>query len=509
MRHTYTRICGILFIIALAALICDVFTSGNQAKMSGPVIELQNRQKLPVVINGDTTHVALSKGDSVRILGFSRLTYHQDILVETTDGNRGKLDASQLPIRQLIIDGEHKGDTVVGLVPEYLGLTVHEYNATTSTGEKFKLRGEDMVPIVDGWENLNLDNIASTSVATWNALEKMKGKSIVEIEQKYGMAYNILNGKDGRKAAGFRIYAYGPDGRPYKPSITFDSDGKASDFEYQVVKDKAKNGWIMAYAPLAGMITDMPLTRILTRSSTYSIPSDTGKGTPWFMYVAVVGALILGFAWYCLIPSLLVLFIGWMIAYPVVFRPLNNKTLKVIIYTAAVIGFYYWAIALMAWGLYWFMVLPIIPVSYYCIRWAKEYLEDYTPHERCPRCKHIHTIRFDHDEVTDTKYVKDKDSRRDKILDEQDEKYQSWLQVTTKYNDGTSESHRENIRYHKRRHRLYSYIDYEVTFLETFYLDYFICSQCNYQETDTHLTREVVDRKEVGMHTGVESHDVY
>lgn len=509
MKHTYTRICGILFIIVFATLILDVSTSDNQVRTAGPVIELDNQQKLPVVINGDTTLVTLSRGDSVRILGFTRLTYHQDILVETSNGDRGELDASQLPIKQLVIEGEHKGDTVVGLVPKYLGLTVHEYLAKTSRGEEFELRGEDMVPILDNWEDLNLDNNASTTVATRKGLEKMKGKTLEEIEKKYGMAYDILVNKDGSKKAGFRIYTYGSEGRPYEPSITFDRDGNAIEFEYKIVKDKANNGWILGYAPLAGLIIDMPLTRILTRSSSYSIPSDQGTGVPWYLYVGLVFVLVFGIAWYCLTPSLLVLFIGWMIAYPPVFRLFSNKTLKAIITAVSIVGFYYWAIALMAWGMHWLLVIPLLPVSYYCMRWAKEYLGDCMPHERCPRCKHIHTIKYDHDEVTGTKYMKGKDIRRDKLLSEQDEKYQSWLQVTTKYNDGRSETHRENVRNHKRRHRLYSYIDYEVTYLVTFYRDYFICSHCNYEETDTHLTRKEVDRQEVGMHTGVESHDVY
>lgn len=509
MRHTYTRICGIIFIIALAALIADVLTSDNQVRTYGPVIALQERQKLPVVIDGDTTLVTVAPGDSVRVLGFDRRTSHQDILVETAGGDRGKLDASQLPIRQLIIDGKNKGDTVIRLVPEYLGLTVHKYLATTTKGEELNLRADDMVPLVDEWKDLNLDNIASTSVATQKGLEKMRSKTLEEIERKYGMAYNILAGKDSTMAAGFRIYTYGSDGRLYRPCITFDSEGKATDFAYRPVRGKADNRWALGYAPFAGMIIDLPLTRLLTRSSSYTIPSDTGKPVPWYMYVALVVMLVAILAWYCLIPSLAVLLVGWLIAYPPVFRPLSNKTLKVIIYVLAAVGFYWWAIALMAWGLYWFMVLPIIPVSYYCIRWATEYISDEKPHERCPRCKHIHTISFDHDEVTGTQYMKGKDIKRDKLLSEQDEKYQSWVEVTTRYTDGTRTTRRENVRDHKRRHRLYSYIDYEVTYLVTFYRDYYICSHCGFEETDTHLTREEVDRQEVGMHTDIESHDVY
>lgn len=513
MKHTYTRICGILFIIVFATLILDIFTSDNQVRTAGPVIELDNQQKLPIVINGDTTLVTLSRGDSVRILGFTRLTYHQDILVETSNGDRGELDASQLPIKQLVIEGEHQGDTVVGLVPKYLGLTVHEYLAKTSRGEEFELRGEDMVPVLDNWEDLNLDNNASTSVATRKGLEKTKGKSLEEIEKKYGMAYDILVNKDGSKKAGFRIYTYGSEGRPYKPSITFDRDGNAIEFEYKIVKDKANNGWILGFAPLAGLIIDMPLTRILTRSSSYSIPSDQGTGVPWYLYVGLVFVLVFGIAWYCLTPSLLVLFIGWMIAYPPVFRLFSNKTLKAIITAVSVVGFYYWAIALMAWGMHWLLVIPLLPVSYYCTRWATEYLNLYVPHQRCPRCKSIHTIAFDHDEVTDTKFMKGSDIKRDKLLDRRHSEYQTWTEVTTTSRNRStgatsSSTHRENVQDHTMRHDTYQYIDYEVTYFVTFYLNHFICNKCQYHETNTSTTQEEVDRRIIGSHTDTESYEI-
>ena len=105
--------------------------------------------------------------------------------------------------------------------------------------------------------------------------------------------------------------------------------------------------------------------------------------------------------------------------------------------------------------------------------------------------------------------MKGSDIKRDKLLDTYDEKYQSWTQVTKRYSDGTTTSHRENVHDHKRRHERYRYIDFEVTYLVTFYLNHFICSKCRFEENSTSVTQEEVDRKVVGSHTGVESHDVY
>lgn len=278
MKHKYTLICAIMFVVALVSLIADVSSTGNQVRTDGPVMALTAPQKLTVVTNTDTVLVNIAKGDSVRILGFSRLTYTQSVLVETSRGDRGKLDASQLPIRQLIIDGENKGDTIVRLTPEYLSGRLHEYTAKTSAGVEVKLQGNDFVPILPGWEDYNLDNNASTSVATQKSLEKCKGETLERIENKYGMAYNILVGADGGRKAKFRIYAYGPDGKIYMPTIAFDQQGEATDFSFDLLTGKASNSWLLGN-PVAGMVISMPLTRLLTRSDVYTTPSKTGEST--------------------------------------------------------------------------------------------------------------------------------------------------------------------------------------------------------------------------------------
>ncbi len=506
MKHKFTSICAILFVLTLASLIADTSTTGNQVKTDGPVVALASQQRLPVALNKDTTFVNLAKGDSVRILGFKRLTYRQDVLVETTRGDRGKLDASQLPIRQLVIDGENKGDTIVSLTPEYLSLSLHEYKARTSTGKEIKLRAEDFAPILAGWEDFNLDNNASTSVATQKALEKCKGKTLEEIEKKYGMAYNVFVNADGGKKAKFRIYAYGSDGKIHIPTITFDQEGQATDFSYDLLKGKANNSWLLGN-PLASAVISMPLTRLLTRSEVYTMPSKTGA-IPWYAYILFVLAIICLLGWYLLTPSLLVLLMGWLIEYPVVFKSLSNSVLKMVIMTIAVVSTIFWMIALMAWGMYWLLTLFVIPVSYYCYRWATEYLEPYVPHQRCPQCKYIESIHFDHDEVTDTKYMKGSDIKRDKLLSTHDERYQTWTEVTTKWSDGSKTVSKKDVRNHKRRHDTYRYIDFEVTYFVTFYLNHFYCKKCKYHETSTSTTQEEVDRKVVGSHSGTESYEV-
>ena len=505
-----SRLCMVLFLIVLAALVADVCTTDNQARTDGPVVAITAAEKMPVILNGDTSYVSLTKGDSVRILGFYRLTMSQRILVETQRGDRGYLQPSQLQLKQYVYDGKYKGDTLVDITTKYdKWHHISGYEARTSTGEEIEVNASKFVPLFDGWNEMCISNTASTSVTTQEGLEKCKGMTLGEIEERYGMAMQILVTKDGGKKASFRIYAYSPDWNVEVPTITFGADGRAEAFEYEALKGKAKNGWLLGILPFSRTLVDMPLTRLMTRSGINETSYDGVEGSGrWVAILLLLPALIALLAWYLFVPSLLVLLMGWLIEYPIVFKPLGNKTLKAIILVVAVICTYWWSVALMAWGLYWFMVVPVFGISYYCYREATEYLNCYVPHQRCPSCRRIHTIGFDHDEVTGQKYMTGYDIKRDKLLGTQDSSYETWTQVTRTFSDGHSDSRRENVQRHTMRHDTYRYIDFEVTYLVTFYLNHFYCSYCNFHETNTSTTQEEVDRKVSGSHVDTESYEV-
>lgn len=505
-----SRLCMVLFLIVFAAIVADVCTTDNQARTDGPMVAITAPQQMPVILNGDTSYVSLAKGDSVRILGFYRLTNSQRILVETSRGDRGYLQPSQLQLKQYVYKGKYEGDTLVDITTRYdKWHHISGYTARTATGEEIEVQASKFIPLFDGWNEMCISNTASTSVATQEGLEKCKGMTLAEIEGRYGMAMQIFVTKDGGKKASFRIYAYSPDWKVEVPTITFGADGRAEAFEYKALKDKANNGWLLGLLPFARTLVDMPITRLMTRSGINETSYDGVEGSGrWVAILLLIPALIALLAWYLFVPSLPVLLMGWLVEYPLIFKPLGNRTLKAIIFFVAVAFTYWWLIALMAWGLYWLLVLLVVPVSCYCFGEATAYLDSYVPHQRCPKCRHIHTIAFDHDEVTGTKYMKGYDIRRDKLLDTTDSRYQTWTQVTTHYTDGSTTSRRENVRNHKMRHDTYRYIDIELTYLVTYYLNHFVCSHCKFHETSTSTTQEVVDSKITGSHTGTESYEV-
>ncbi len=495
MRDNNTFLCALLFAVILGLLAADVATTDNRAKTDGPMVALASRQKLPVVLNGDTTFVSLAKGDSVRVIGITRLTYHQDVLVETARGDRGELDASQLPVRQLVIKGKNKGDTLVSLTPKYLGLTVHGYSGRTASGEEAEVDGEDIIPLLEGWEKYNLENNASTSVTTQAAFEKSRGKSLAELEKMYGAAYDILVNSDGGRKAGFRVYAYGSDGRPYRPTVTFTPEGGADGFEFEFIKSKANNGWLLRNLPLAGTIISMPVTKLLTRSSIYGIPTNSGKPVPWYMYVLLVVEIIALLAWYLLPPTLLVLLMGALLGVPIVFRVFGNGALRVLFVAVAAVSAYWWMIALMAWGMHWIFTLLVIPAVAYFTRLSMSDIS-----VRCTKCGHLETVKFDHEEVTGTEFVTKPYSEFKGSVDS-GTSYDSFSQgITTLWSDG-SKSYRTVQKQVKLKHETSSYDDYMVTFLVTHKIIYFKCANCGHVESYKDDLGEEVSRQKTGSHT--------
>lgn len=497
MKHKFyisTTLCGLLFAFIVACLFTDVTSTDNHAKTDGPVIILNDPVKLPVVIGRDTTRVSLAKGDSIRVIGFTRLTYQQKVLVETIRGNRGELDVSLLPIKHLVVGGEQKGDTLVRLVPIYASRSNDEYSALTSNGETIKLRGEDFVPLLVDWERFNLDNSASTSIVTQRALEKCKGMSFEKIEQMYGMAYNILMNVNGGKTATFRIYAYDSEGKPYKPIITFNRDGQATDFRYHPVTGKSNNSLFLGNS-FAGKVIDMPLTRLLTRSDVYSIPSKTGKPTPWYLYVLLVFQIVILIVWYVLTPSLIVLLLGWLIEFPLIFRPLGNEALRLLLIVAAILSATGWAVALMAWGMHWCFVIPVFVVMWFVTRFAMKSIA-----QRCTKCGHLCTIVFDHEEVTGTEFRVEPYSKFKSYLGNSTSYDQFDQHYSTYWSDG-SVTHGKRTRNVKFKHETREYEDYDVTFLVTHKKLYYVCSICGHTETFTDDIWEEVSRKKTGSHT--------
>lgn len=177
----------------------------------------------------------------------------------------------------------------------------------------------------------------------------------------------------------------------------------------------------------------------------------------------------------------------------------------------AVVNAYYWSVVMLAWGIFWpFLIIVLLTSRYFftlatCVLCQK-------PHIRCPKCRRVYTIRFDHDDFIKTTYEKGSDIKRGDLLGKSTSKYQTWDKVTTRitYGDGHSRTYTENKNYkdHKVEHRTYELLNFEVTYKLDHYISHYICGKCKFEEELPWVNYTEVDRKYVGSTTTTESQEV-
>lgn len=227
-----TTLCFVLMCVTALSIVFDRLMSNSRLRDDNPVVVLERPQKMLMKFGDDSTFVALNRGDSLKIKVLQRFSSNQAYLVETPTGDRGWLQADQLPIPVIISDGEHKGDTITLTGQKYIGANryVHGYFAKLSDGAEIEVKAKDFIPALDGWEDMTFDDNLMTGIGTERRFESFKGLSLAEIESKLGPAFEIYHLKDGGVMAQFRAKAFnGKNGKFYLPVYTFGADGLATD----------------------------------------------------------------------------------------------------------------------------------------------------------------------------------------------------------------------------------------------------------------------------------------
>lgn len=104
---------GWIIVIAVASVCILLDSASCNLKTDGPSIQLTQQAVMTQRFDKDTIKQVLPAGDSVRILAIDRSSFGQKWLVQTPKGERGWIDAAQLPqIRQVVTKGKFEGDTV-------------------------------------------------------------------------------------------------------------------------------------------------------------------------------------------------------------------------------------------------------------------------------------------------------------------------------------------------------------------------------------------------------------
>lgn len=509
-----TTVCFVLMLLTLIPLIGDIVSQERGLKEDGPVVVLEKPHKMLMKFGKDSLYVPLSRADSLKILGLRRYTSQQVFLVQTFDGNRGWVQSDILPIAEVLTSEPNKGDTIRLTGQKYIGsgTYVHGYFAKLPDGTEIETKADNFVPVLDNWQDMVLDDNLMTAIGTEAHFASMTGRTLAQLESEIGPAIQIYRNADGTMLAQFSAKAMGADGKFYNPTYTFASDGRATDVRFDYESDRGD--WLLSLLPGSGAILNMPLTGALIRTGVYSWEYDklNTHGFKLVMFYALaISVMIFGIFWLFFTPSVLVLAMGWLLRFPKVFWPLSDKALRYIMLGVSIICTYWWAVALLGWGMFWPFLLILLFASRYCYRAASRILCG-VPHERCPHCRRIHTIKFDHDELYDTEYKTGSEIRQGKLLGTRHSWYQTYDLITTTYKDGhgnTSTSTRKaNYKNHKQEHSTYEMIEYDVTYQVDHYHDYWVCDECGFEEILQSTTCNEIDRRRTGSYTDTFTSDV-
>ena len=489
----------IVFVVMLAFTLIE--GAGYGVRTDGPVICLEGDATLRQRFGEDTLTSRLGRGDSLRVLGVDRSSFGQKWLVQTRRGDIGWIDASDLTgIRQIVVDGKDKGDTVA-VTARWLGAHIYRYTYTDRNGKECERSTDAFMPALDGIGEWYYDRDAVGGVCTRAKFEKETvGKTFSEINAAFGYPVLLRTLPDGMEAQ-YSWKTFDPStGMMWKPNVAFGKDSVARTVEYSNPTKRAA-GWLKAM-PLAPAVIDCPLTSVMIRTGRYTAFADPmpSSGKKALMICLLVVVLISLFCWTFCTPAIPTLLMGWLMVFPPVFAWLDDKWLRRTIFVVALVSAYVWIIVMMAWGMFPFWSLLILIAGWYAYSLAVSPLCTY-PHCRCPKCRHMYTIRYDHEEFDHSETHKGSDIVRGKLLGQRTHRWESWTRVTTKWSDGSVTTHDKDRQTHKDYYDVYQMIDYEVTYRLDFYRQYYRCSCCGHEEQTTRVDRTELDRKAVGSHT--------
>lgn len=499
------RACLKWIIVIVAALVFVLLSSTSyNLKTDGPTIQLTRQAVMTQRFDKDTIKQVLPAGDSIRVLAIDRSSFGQKWLVQSSKGERGWIDAAQLPqIRQVVTKGKFEGDTVT-ICGTGSGAT-SKYVFKNSAGEEDDRSTKDFIPVLKDWDDYAYNSDGVVGVCSMKKFKsKTEGKNMVEVDKALGSPIQVHSTPQGLEAS-YSWKVFDPTtGTMQLPTVTFSSDSIATGVTYSEWTSRASS-WLKR-VPMASTIIDWPLTSVMVRDSRYNAMSDPTmsgwKRAGALLMIPII--LLAGFIMMFMAQTLPVLLMGWLVKFAPVFAFLSDRWLKLLMAVVAGICAYSWCVMMMAWGMFPFWCVLIWYMTWYCFLLASSPL--CRPAKlRCPKCHRLYTIDFDHRVFEYDEIKKGKDIVFNRLLGTRTEKWKAWTEVTTitTYRDGhkTEKTTKKDEHTMARDHNEYEFIDYEVTYRLDHYRNYFKCSKCDYVEESTDVEFTELDRKVTGTHT--------
>ena len=454
MKHFFDRTL-LFFICALFLIGVVIYNSIPRDKMANiQSVAIQNTPLFQSAYSKEAFS-NIKKGDSLVILG----THYREskFLVHTAKGERGFVSQEAIENQELLTESK---------------MLKHEWN------------GGDYYLSKQKFEKLYL------------------GKTFEEIEQLYRPAKFVKKEKNGFTAEyDLRIFDK-TTGKFYFPTITF-TDNLSTSYETGLASTRNTNAFFLRYLPLVSTFLDVDFFSQLISSNTFEKRDIDKESNPTWLkilgYVFAVFVLIGVLAFLFLLNHTIsfLLFGLLRFRYPLIFIP--NKMFPAVIWVVTVICTYIWIVLGLCYPCHWWYYIPIVLVTtYWIVPKITEFFDDF-PSSRCPQCKSLYKIEYDHEDFQ-REYQEWRVKEESQLL--RTNQSSEWVHDTeiTTWSDGHKTSRDINQRRVTHTTKTYNNDVYDVLYLIKVYKQTFICEQCGHEEYGHREDYKILEKKYKGSY---------
>lgn len=442
----------------------------------------------------DSVIGSVKKGDLIKIMGYweNRLA----VWAENEAGVRGFIPVEELGIS---IEARNPNSKKMEVAQQVVCPGAHQkYEVTFKDGTTAKIKKDDLKPDIP---RSIRKKILSNSAGKYYMNEsdfnrRILGKSLEKIERRAAPAKHIY-WSDGKKVAEFISIRVITDKGRMTPVLTFGQEDEAQLKEWRTTNERM----IAKSFPFKKMIMGSNILCSMIDASVYE--DSMGKPENFLLkilyYALALVIFLLCLVWFFLTPMLPAFIIGYLMYYPKVFKAFSNRALYLLTLVVTLISVYCWIVALGCWGMVFLAALINIWVAIYCFSFITSPLQDYVPHQRCPECRHMHTIKFSKEEYVKEYTQKESERRKVKDLSKETKKWKITKYTTYKYkyrSDYTTSQTEE----HGEITTSTLYNDYEVLWKVTVYKITFRCECCGHEESYLTEKYTLLSRKQTGQH---------
>lgn len=496
-------ICAATLVVLLAILLVNAVTKSNSLPKEPATTTLAKTTTLRTRINDENVDVKVRKGSTVKVLGaidgaFSTAPFR--LWVELEDGTRGDIQCHNFDVELMAYDSDE--DELIPVTVK--SITDHEYICIFPDGSEDEVEFDDLRPQwPEEWDVKYLNSTYTNYYMTVDKFqEKYIGSTYEENEKRYRPARYVATQK-GITYASYPLWVIDTDtGLRHKPTVVYGKDGIAQSFANCSTEDRAQ--FFVRIFPFLGTFADTWLGAKLIEGSMFT-SSEPETDAPLLLkillFILLVIYVILILLWLYATPMIPVLIMGILLHFPKVFYHLGNKTLNTIISVIALVSTYIWTGLLLAWGIPWLCLLPMLFIPLFITSFVTAPLHTSAPHSRCLTCRKIESMEFV-DSVYHHEYEKwMRKTEYVKQISEKQRKWKTWTDVTRKYSDGHTTHSQENVQYHTETIRTALYDDYKVLYNVKVYQNNYACSICGQKEHTFSEEYTEIDREYMGTHT--------